>query len=118
MKRGEVGKKGEKIVSDYLKEKGFQVLFQNYKNKYMEIDIIAKKNDVLHFVEVRSTATDFFGTPEETVRHKKIKKIKQNALAYITFQKYRGEFSVDLACVFFSKNGEVEKINYYESIIN
>ena len=36
----EIGKKGENYVSEYLKEKGFKIIYRNYHSRYGEIDII------------------------------------------------------------------------------
>jgi putative endonuclease len=118
MEKISVGKKGEEVASLYLQENGYKILERNYKNKYSEIDIIAEKDGFLHFVEVRSTATTLFGTPEETVREKKKRKMESNALAYTTFHNYKKHYQIDLICVFFLSTGEVEKINFYENIIN
>ena len=48
------GELGEKICSAYLSKKGFNILERNYTKKYGEIDIIAQKDGVIHFIEVKS----------------------------------------------------------------
>ncbi len=121
MKRGETGRKGEEEAEKHLQEKGFCILKRNFKNKYAEIDIIAqdkKEKEGLVFVEVRSTSVDYFGTPEETISKKKIRKLKQNALAYVTFEKHNGPYRIDIICVSFYENGELKSINHYENITN
>jgi len=52
-KRSELGKLGEDIVSAKLQKNGFTILNRNYKKQFGEIDIIAGKNDLLIFVEVK-----------------------------------------------------------------
>tara|TARA_R110002111_G_scaffold165229_1_gene231124 strand:+ start:229 stop:609 length:381 start_codon:yes stop_codon:yes gene_type:complete len=47
------GVHGEKIAEDYLREKGFSILKTRYKTKFGEIDIIAKRSDLICFVEVK-----------------------------------------------------------------
>ncbi len=106
------------MAEKYLRKKGFSVLERNYKNKYGEIDIIAQSGDVLVFVEVRSSSTQNFGSPEETVDHKKMEKMKKNALALTTLWKWEGACRLDLVCVFLYKNGELKKVEHYEDITN
>ena len=111
-----VGKRGEKEAEVYIKEKGYSVLEKNYKNKYGEIDLVAQKNGELIFIEVRSKTENDFGTPEETVKEKKKKKLKQNALAYTTFKNYEGFYRIDLICIVFAKEGSLLRLTHYENI--
>jgi len=55
---------GEQIACDYLKNKGFTVIEQNYTKKIGELDIVASKNSILHFVEVKTLVKD--SVPRET----------------------------------------------------
>jgi putative endonuclease len=116
--RKATGDRAEKIVKNYLEERGYRVLEQNYKTKYAEIDIIAQKQGNLFFVEVRSRTGEDFGSPEETIRGRKSWKLKQNALAYAFFKKYRGPYQIDLACVVFDQNQKPQRVSYFENIIN
>lgn len=50
----EIGSAGEKVVAQYLTESGYSIIVQNYRKRYGEIDIIAKKNDKIHFIEVKT----------------------------------------------------------------
>ena len=69
----ELGKKGEKIAINYLIENGYIILEKNYRYLKAEVDIIAKKNNVLAAVEVKTRSTDHFGNPQDFVNPKKIK---------------------------------------------
>ena len=51
---------GEDIAVKYLKNKGFSIVCLNYRKKYGEIDIIAKKGTILHFVEVKTVSHENF----------------------------------------------------------
>ncbi len=116
--RKATGDRAENIVKKFLEEKGYSILEQNYKTKYAEIDIIAHKQGNLFFIEVRSRTGEEFGLPEETIRGRKAWKLKQNALAYVAFKKYRGPYQIDLACVVFDENQKVQRVSYFENIIN
>ena len=54
MNIGEVGKQGEKMVAEFLRKRGFNVIKRNYQCRYGEIDIIAENNEYILFVEVKT----------------------------------------------------------------
>jgi len=49
-----VGKIGEQLTKDYLTKKHYKILFCNYHLNHLELDIVAKKQNILYFVEVKS----------------------------------------------------------------
>jgi putative endonuclease len=69
----ELGKLGEELAGDYLAEKGYSILHRNWRYGRYEIDIIAMKGAVLHFVEVKTRDSNVYGFPEENVTPKKIR---------------------------------------------
>jgi putative endonuclease len=68
----ELGKFGEELGKDFLTEKNFTILFRNWKYARYEVDIIASKKNVLHFVEIKTRRGNRFGYPEESVDRKKL----------------------------------------------
>ncbi len=66
------GQEGEKMAAKYFIEKGFVILHQNWRHSHWEVDIIAARENVLHFIEVKTRRTKKFGYPEEDVSKKKI----------------------------------------------
>lgn len=76
------GKKGEVLAITYLQAKGFTVLHQNWRYSRYEVDIIAQKEGVLHFVEVKTRRSTQFGTPEESVDEKKINNLMKASEEY------------------------------------
>ena len=62
-----LGKNGEEIARLYLKKNGWKILEKNYKTPYGEIDVIAKKGEVVAFIEVKTRLSDMFGLPSEAV---------------------------------------------------
>ncbi|MEF9991858.1 MAG: YraN family protein [Romboutsia sp.] len=83
MNNKEKGNFGESIASKYLISKGAQVLERNYRIKSGEIDIIAKLDNEIVFIEVKSRTNTNYGTPCEAVNYKKIKKITDTAKYYM-----------------------------------
>ena len=64
-----IGSLGEEIATKFLINKGFTVVLRNYRKKCGEIDIIAKKGGILHFVEVKSVSRESFDDSSTTVSH-------------------------------------------------
>jgi len=81
------GKKGEGLAVSYLKKQGYRIIEKNYKTALGEIDIIAGDRDSICFIEVRSSNSIDFGSPEETITRKKEAQISKAALAYIKRRK-------------------------------
>uniref|UniRef100_UPI002626E089 YraN family protein n=1 Tax=uncultured Polaribacter sp. TaxID=174711 RepID=UPI002626E089 len=69
----ELGIKGEKLAIDFLLKNGYKILEKNFRYLKAEVDIIAKKDNVLAAVEVKTRSTDYFGNPQDFVNPKKIK---------------------------------------------
>lgn len=63
------------MAVEYLLKKGFSVLHQNWRHGHWEVDIIASKNNTLHFIEVKTRRTKKFGFPEEDVTKKKLENL-------------------------------------------
>jgi putative endonuclease len=78
-----VGKQFEQIAIDYLQKQGYLILEQNFQCKTGEIDIIAKQNDCLVFVEVKYRTNTSLGLPEEAVDLRKIRKITRTSMYYM-----------------------------------
>ncbi|MCC3867196.1 MULTISPECIES: YraN family protein [Terrisporobacter] len=79
----EKGKLGEEIALKYIISKGGKVIEKNYRTKMGEVDIIAKLNGELVFVEVKSRSNINYGYPSESVNYKKKRKITNVAKYYI-----------------------------------
>jgi len=73
-----------------LKEEGYFILDKNYRNRYGEIDIIAKKDKCLIFIEVKTRTNLDYGDPLETINKLKVSRIKRLASFYIASKKLSG----------------------------
>lgn len=113
----EVGKIGEEIAKKFLVEQGYEIIEQNYKTKYAEIDLVAQNPKCLIFVEVRTKIGEIFGTPEETINKSKMRKIWGNAMAYVATKKWNGLCRVDAICIVLKPDYSVERLNHYENIL-
>ena len=78
------GNVGEALAIKYLKDQGFTIIETNFRIKLGEVDIIALKDDRVHFVEVKYRNSDRFGLGREAVTWTKQQTIRKVALAYLT----------------------------------
>ena len=79
----ETGAKAEAIACWFLKQQGYDVLEQNFYTKVGEIDIIAKEDQTLVFVEVKYRKDDKKGYPAQAVDQRKQQKIRKSAMIYL-----------------------------------
>ncbi len=77
------GDKGEILAANFLKKKKYKILQTNFKIKLGEIDIIAEKDGVIVFVEVKNRSTFAYGRPIEAVNAQKQNKIRKVAEVYL-----------------------------------
>lgn len=106
------GKEGEQEAIKYLKNKGYCILDINWHFHRYEIDIIARKEDIIAIVEVKTRATGYFGNPEDAVNRKKRDRIIKSANAYIEEKNLDVEVRFDIASVL--KTKDKTKLNYIE----
>lgn len=78
-KKIEVGKNGEKIATQFLKNLGYEILVKNFKCKIGEIDIIAKDKEEIVFIEVKTRKVLNCGLPSEAVDENKQKHFYKSA---------------------------------------
>lgn len=76
LNRAEVGRLGEKIAAEFLKNRGFKILARNWKTpRWGELDLVARDGETLVIVEVKTRSSDDFSQPFEAVNHFKLKSI-------------------------------------------
>jgi len=95
----ESGREGEQKAADYLKSLGWTILAQNYRFKRGEIDIIAKDNDVLVFVEVKYRKTNMFGFPEDFVDDNKVGMIRKTAMEFLIKENWEKDIRFDIISI-------------------
>jgi putative endonuclease len=82
-----IGKKFENIAANYFEQQGYKILEQNWRSGHKEIDLIVQKDNLLVFVEVKSSYTKKYGHPSERVDYKKISNITNCAQDYLITKK-------------------------------
>ncbi len=78
-----LGKKGEQLAADFLRERQYGILHMNWRYGRKEIDIVARQDNTLVFVEVKTRSGQAFGMPEEAVHSHKQQLLLQAADRYM-----------------------------------
>lgn len=99
MNKREIGKFGEDRAEFFLTNAGINILERNYRNRFGEVDIIAKDKDILLFIEVKYRKNISYGYPLESVNIHKQNKIKKIALYYLNEKMYDINTSIRFDCI-------------------
>jgi putative endonuclease len=77
------GNKGEDLATAHLLQNNYTILHRNWRFKHAEVDIIAHRNNKLHFVEVKTRTNTKFGLPEESISQTKMNSLKKAAAGFL-----------------------------------
>jgi len=108
----ELGKLGEEMAVAFLQRNGYTILDTNWRYLKGEIDIIAKKDDVIAIVEVKTRTSIDIVTPEDSVNQKKIKLLVATANQYIIEKDIDLEARFDIITI--HKKGNKFDLNHIE----
>jgi len=98
------GNFGEELAQKYLVEQGFQILHTNWRYKSWEVDIIAVKHNILHFIEVKTRQESPFGYPENNVKQQKMNALKNAATVYLEQNPQWHSIQFDVIAITLQKN--------------
>ena len=108
----ELGKKGEQLAIDYLIKQGYKIVERNWRFQKAEIDIIARKEETLISVEVKTRSTNNFGNPQDFVNPKKIKLMVLAMNEYVLKKDLNVEVRFDIMAI--TKNKRSFDIEHLE----
>jgi putative endonuclease len=100
----ELGKVGEQLAVDYLLKNNYKIVARNYRYLKAEVDIIAKKKNVLAVVEVKTRSSDYFGNPQDFVNPKKIKLLISAIDNFVVEKNLDVEVRFDIIAIIKQKN--------------
>jgi len=117
-----IGEIGEDVAVKHLVKHKFQILERNYRKKWGEIDIIASKDGILHFVEVKTVSYETHfeeNFPEQNVHRFKQQRLKRVIQTYLAEKRvsYETPFQIDIISVYFNPVTKDNKIRVLENII-
>ena len=110
----ELGKKGEELAVEYLRENGYKILDRNWTFQKAEIDIIAQKDHFLAVIEVKTRSSTDFGLPQDFVNQKKIQLLVKAVNAYINYREKDFEENLEIRfdIIAIQKTGETFAIEH------
>jgi putative endonuclease len=112
-----IGDFGEDLAVQYLSKKGYAILDRNTKISYGEIDIVAKINDTIVFVEVKTRTTNTSGSADDSLTRKQINNLKKTLNLYLYSKHYsRDKARLDLLVIDIDKNKKIARIKHYRDI--
>ncbi len=94
-----IGFEKELFASEYLQRNGLVILDKNFYTPTGEIDIVAKDEDYIVFVEVKYRKTLNYGNPLESIGKSKISKIVKASRYYLYKNHYSTEVLVRFDCI-------------------
>ncbi|MDF9801011.1 putative endonuclease [Catalinimonas alkaloidigena] len=93
------GQSGEELAARFLEKKGFTIISRNYRYRRAEVDLIARKAQLLIFVEVKTRKGSAFGNPEDFVDSKKAALVIEAADHYIHQNDWQGNIRFDIIAI-------------------
>lgn len=94
MSSTDAGHKAERAAASYLEMRGFTILELNWRRPRAEIDIIARKDRVVYFVEVKYRKNDNQGSGLDYITGSKLQHMQRGAYYWVSETKYTGEFQL------------------------
>ncbi|MGP1461149.1 MAG: YraN family protein [Bacteroides sp.] len=88
MWKKELGKQGEQAAVRFLEGQGMEIVARNWRYGRSELDLVAKQDEILHVVEVKTRWGDAYTTVEELIRRSQAQRILEGAQAFM--EHYRG----------------------------
>ena len=114
----EFGRKGEDVAASWLVRQGFSIIARNWRYGRYEVDLIAGREGVLHFIEVKTRRSLVYGNPEESVSRKKIEHMMQGAAGWLYRRPEYRRIQYDvLAITYLKSNSQEAKTNTPEIVL-
>jgi len=124
------GNLGEDLACRFLVKRGFMIIERNYLKKCGELDIVAKKDNRIHFIEVKSvsceinrnisheTPTDKY-KPEDNVHYGKLQRISKTIQIYLVEKNVSPEtlWQFDVITVYIDMKHAISKVNILENVV-
>ena len=117
---------GETIASEYLQRKGFKILDRNYRNPWGDIDIIAERDEIVRFIEVKSVSRESLPDisremdyrPEELVDVRKLRKLARTAQLYMEVMRDEREYQIDVIGVIIVESIKTARCRLFEQVLD
>ena len=100
----------EDKATKFLEKNGYEIMDRNFHSRFGEIDIIAKKGEILHFIEVKATKGEYEAIYRIDI--KKLEKIIKTINFYFSKRKFNMDYQIDAILVQKDKIEMIENISF------
>jgi putative endonuclease len=116
-KNRSIGRRGETLAVAYLENKGYTILERNYRTPHGEIDIIAAKDEVIVFTEVKTRSSNTLGPPEISITPRKIEHMRNSAEYFIQqHPDMTNDWRIDAISVMVKTDQSDPTIDHFENV--
>ena len=109
------GQWGEDLAISFLVKNGFEILHRNWRYKRAEVDIIARDEGILVFIEVKARSYTYFGRPEEMVGIGKKRMLFAAAAAFMASSDYEREIRFDIISIVGQPGHVIEMLHFKDA---
>ncbi len=114
-----IGKWGENVAAETLRNRGWTVAARNYRTPYGELDVIARKGNTVLFVEVKTRTSDAYGMPEDSISPSKAKHLLESAQYYLQEHGLDDiDWRVDVIAIQGRPNQPNTHIEWFENVLS
>lgn len=116
--QGRLGQWGEEHARRHLEGQGYTIVTTNYRSRWGEVDIVARRDDEFIFVEVKTRRGTAYGMPEESVTATKSQRLIATAQDYI--QKHDSEqapWRLDVVSIQLEESGKLLELDHLENAV-
>jgi putative endonuclease len=114
-----LGRMGEALAGALLKNKGYIILERNLHTPYGEIDLVARKNEAITFVEVKTRSSRSLGPPEISITHRKAEHMRCATAFYIQqHPELTAEWRIDLITIQIQPINQPALIDHFENVLD
>lgn len=117
-----VGRVGEDIAARFLEERGFVIIDRNFRKTFGEIDLVALRNGVVHFVEVKTVTRETFheggdvSRPEDNIDAGKLRRVGITAEVYLNERKIENDWKISVIAVILHQHTKEAKVRWIEDV--
>ncbi len=116
--RTTLGRRGEDIAVEFLCERGYQIVARNWRCREGELDVIARDEDTLVVVEVRTRRGTRFGSPEESITPAKQEHLIAAAQSYLQEAGFEeADWRIDVIAIEIGPAGQIKRLNHIQSAV-
>mgnify|MGYP001089680083 CR=1 FL=1 len=113
----QIGNLGEKIAADFLLQKGYKLLDQNYHTRYGELDLVTAESEIIVFIEVKTRTSGSFGNPETSITEAKLQRIHNAALLWLQeHPEVDDDWRIDAVAITLDHQKKIKDIQHFINI--